>query len=101
MSLAMEIEQQIRQAFGVTYLQLDNESHLHSGPSTESHFKLVLVSSDFEGMSKVKCHQAVYKALSVQMPKFHALALHTFAPSEWDESVEVAESPLCRGGSKK
>jgi BolA protein len=34
------------------------------------------------------------------MPQFHALALHTFSPAEWEARPDVADSPLCKGGSK-
>lgn len=101
MKLQQQIENKLNSAFEVAYLVLENESHMHSGPAEESHFKLTLVSDAFEGLSKVKRHQAVYKALVEEMPKFHALALHTFSLEEWRASPEVAESPVCGGGRKK
>ncbi|MBD3821119.1 MAG: BolA family transcriptional regulator [Thiotrichales bacterium] len=100
MSLQSAIESKVESAFHVNYLNMENESHMHSGPATESHFKMTLVADEFEGLSKVKRHQAVYKVLAEEMPKFHALALHTFSPKEWAESPQVADSPLCRGGGK-
>jgi BolA protein len=100
LSLQTQIENKVKAAFDVTFLQLENESHMHSGPADESHFKLTLVAAEFDGLSKVKRHQAVYKALSDEMPQFHALALHTFSPAEWDTRPDVADSPLCKGGSK-
>jgi len=100
LSMQQQIEAALYQSFDVSQLQLQNESHLHSGPATESHFKLTLVSADFEGVAKVKRHQKVYQALVDLMPQFHALALHTYSPSEWSQSLQVAESPLCQGGGK-
>lgn len=100
MSLQQQIENKITGAFEVTFMQMENESHMHSGPAEESHFKLTLVSPAFEGMNKVKRHQAVYKALTEEMPLFHALALHTYSPSEWEQNPTVVDSPLCQGGSK-
>ncbi|WP_024850667.1 BolA family protein [Hydrogenovibrio kuenenii] len=100
MSLQAVIESKIQTAFQVKYLAIENESHMHSGSAVESHFKMTLVANEFEGMSKVKRHQAVYKALAEEMPKFHALALHTFSPTEWQETPSVADSPLCQGGGK-
>lgn len=101
MLLQQQIENKIRGAFDVTFMQMENESHMHSGPAEESHFKLTLVSPAFEDMNKVKRHQAVYKALADEMPLFHALALHTYSPSEWEANPTVVESPLCQGGSKR
>lgn len=95
MRLQQQIENQITENLSVNYLNIDNESHMHSGPATESHFKLVLVSDDFIGLSKVKRHQKVYQILAEQMPQFHGLALHTFSPDEWNEQVPA--SPLCAG----
>ncbi|MBD3612389.1 MAG: BolA family transcriptional regulator [Hydrogenovibrio crunogenus] len=100
MSLQQQIENKITGAFDVIFMQMENESHMHSGPAEESHFKLTLVSPAFEGMNKVKRHQAVYKALTEEMPLFHALALHTYSPSEWEQNPTVVDSPLCQGGSK-
>lgn len=99
-TIAQQIEAAISQSFAVSVFQLQNESHLHSGPATESHFKMTLVSDDFEGVGKVKRHQRVYQALKDLMPQFHALALHTYSPAEWSQSPQVAESPLCQGGHK-
>lgn len=99
MSLALQIEQQIRNHFDCEVLSLENESHRHAGPATESHFKLVMVSSAFAGVSKVKRQQAVYKALAALMPQFHALGLHTYTPEEWAASNQQAPaSPKCGGG---
>ncbi|WFE68205.1 BolA/IbaG family iron-sulfur metabolism protein [Thiomicrospira sp. R3] len=97
MSMQQQIEEQVHQAFNPVYLKLDNESDRHAGPATESHFKLVLVSAVFDGLSRVKRHQAVYKVLAYQMTKVHALALHTHTPDEWQKNQSVPASPLCAG----
>lgn len=103
----MEIENQIRslldKAFNVDYMLLDNESHMHSVPeNSETHFKLVLVSPDFEGKRKVARHQLVYAQVATLMSQgLHALALHLFTPGEWAERQDkTLESPNCMGGSK-
>lgn len=98
MTLQQVIEGKVRQAFVPDHLGLENESHMHAGPALESHFKLVLVASAFNDMSRVKRHQAVYKVLADEMQQFHALALHTFTPKEWAEAQAVPASPLCAGG---
>jgi len=78
-----QIEAAILNNFAVSFIELINESHMHSGPAPESHFKLVLVSEDFNNLSKVRRQQAVYKVLKELMPQFHALGLHTYTPEEW------------------
>lgn len=99
MSLQQQIEKAIEENFAISFMQLDNESHMHAGPASESHFKLTLVSEDFVDLSRVKRQQAVYKVLSELMPQFHALALHTYTPEEWLSKGEaIPASPKCGGG---
>lgn len=48
------------------------------------HFEAVIVSSAFEGKSRVQQHQAVYRALGDRMrEEIHALSMKTFAPGDW------------------
>lgn len=84
------------------FLRIENESHMHSGPATESHFKVTAVAKSFEGLPAVQRHQRVYRVLSVEMANgIHALALHLFSPAEWEEKQQISpDSPACRGGSK-
>lgn len=98
MTIQSQIEQAIKTGFKIHFFELDNESHLHSGPAPESHFKLTLVSDDFNEISKVKRQQAVYRVLAELMPAFHALALHTYTPIEWQKIVSAPNSPHCTGG---
>ena len=99
MTLQSQIEEKIKAGFSVRHFVLENESQLHSRGEPESHFKLLLVADDFEGISKVKRHQAIYKTLSELMPKFHALALHLYTEQEWQEQLNMPESSLCAGGA--
>lgn len=103
MNVAERLETLIRAELAVDALALENESHMHAGPASESHFKLALVSPEFIGMSKVKRHQRVYGIVAELMQNpIHALALHLYSPEEWASlSGEVPLSPNCMGGSKK
>lgn len=96
--LQPQIEQAISEQFTIIFFELLNESHMHSGPELESHFKMTLVTEDFTGVSKVKRQQTVYRALAELMPQFHALALHTYTPEEWAHIKQSPSSPLCAGG---
>lgn len=82
-----------------THLDVQDESHMHSR-GLETHYKAVVVSAAFEGKRALQRHQAVYRALGLQMQQIHALALHTFTPQEWAAEVQVPDSPHCRGGSR-
>jgi len=96
------IKQKLEQAFSPTFLEVLNESASHSVPEgSESHFKLVLVTDEFLDQSPVKRHQAVYAVLAEQLQQsIHALALHTYTVSEWNQRDSAPKSPDCTGGSK-
>ncbi len=96
MTLQAELEQRL-QALQPTHLAIDNESHGHGGyfPGKESHFKVVIVSAQFDGMRPVQRHQAVYAAVGdlIAPSRIHALAIHAYARSEW--TGNVPSSPEC------
>lgn len=93
--------EQALQRLAPLHMELVNESHMHAvPPGSESHFKLVIVSQEFEGLNAVKRHQAVYRILGDLMQQIHALALHTYSPAEWQARSGAPDSPDCLGGSK-
>ena len=48
------------------------------------HFFATIVSSRFDGQSRVKRHQQVYAALGERMrEQVHALSMKTLTPAEW------------------
>ena len=48
------------------------------------HFFATIVSSEFEGLSRVKRHQRVYAALGERMrEEIHALSMKALTPSEY------------------
>jgi acid stress-induced BolA-like protein IbaG/YrbA len=51
------------------------------------HFQATIVSPAFEGLSRIKRHQAVYAVLGNQMrAHIHALSMKTLTPAEWAAS---------------
>ncbi|HLO49397.1 MAG TPA: BolA family transcriptional regulator [Kamptonema sp.] len=56
------------------------------------HYQAIVVSSQFEGKSRVKQHQLVYSALQDAMKSeaIHALGLKTYTPTEWEAENQVA-----------
>lgn len=95
-----QIEERIREKLAVHHMSLENESYMHNVPAgSESHFKLVLVSNEFEGKRLVQRHQLVYGVLQDEMTKIHALAMHLYSLKEWSERNALApSSPKCHGG---
>ncbi|MDX1724320.1 MAG: BolA family protein [Pseudomonas sp.] len=79
------------------HLEVLDESHMHSR-GLESHYKAVIVSPKFAGLSAVKRHQKVYASLGELMSEVHALALHTYTPEEWAQQGTAPASPTCKGG---
>lgn len=100
MRVAKTIEDKVREALQPAHLLVENESQLHSGPATESHFRLEVVAEEFAALSRVQRHQRLYKLLADELRHgVHALALHLYTPGEWAEENEHAPaSPDCRGG---
>lgn len=91
-------------AFTITHLDVINESNRHNvPPNSETHFKIILASPEFEGLRKVTRHQRVYQALDEAIKQgVHALALHIYTDQEWQQESEgVNASPNCLGGSKQ
>ena len=104
MSRKEEIENLLQESFTPLFLEVNDESHMHSVPEgSESHFKVTLVSDQFDSKPLVQRHRAVNNSLGeLRAGGIHALALHTMTPVEWFAKGGVSpDSPPCLGGSKK
>jgi BolA protein len=101
-SLQERIEQKLSSSLGPSWLEVINESSMHSVPvGSETHFKVVIVSQAFEGKALVERHRLVYGVLGEEMKNgIHALAITSRTPEEWEKTSAVAKSPPCLGGSK-
>jgi BolA protein len=100
MTIQQMIKRKITDAIAPTHLEVINESHMHNVPSgSESHFKLVIVTDVFEGLSRVRRHQQVNGLLAEELKgSIHALSMQTLTPSEWAKSNKTATtSPDCMG----
>lgn len=100
MSLEQAITQLLTTELSPDFIEVDNESHLHSsGKSGNSHFKVTVVSDAFEGMGLVARHRKVQQVVApVTGGVVHALGIHTYTPDEWqDRGYEIPESPTCAG----
>ena len=98
------IEQKLADAIDLQHLEVVNESRNHNVPTgSESHFKVVLVSEAFQGISLVARHRQVNRVLSHELANdIHALAIHTYTEGEWrKKNGETPMSPPCLGGSSQ
>ncbi|XP_007531633.1 bolA-like protein 1 [Erinaceus europaeus] len=97
------IRSKLEQAFKPEVLELRNESGGHAvPPGSETHFRVAVVSSRFEGLSPLQRHRLVHAALSEELAgPVHALAIQARTPAQWRENPQIDVSPACLGGSKK
>jgi BolA protein len=85
---ADRIAEALRAAFAPASVEVVDDSHRHAGhagarPGGETHYSVRVVSSAFEGMSRVARSRAVHDALAGEFSGgLHALALTLKTPSE-------------------
>jgi len=97
------IEDKLVGRFQADYLQVINESHNHSvPPNSETHFKVTIVCDEFEGVRLIMRHRLINELLAEEIAgPVHALALHTYTPTQWAEKNQSSpESAKCLGGGK-
>jgi len=99
-SMQSHLEEQLQIALSPSHLEVINESSNHSGLATESHFKLVVVSEDFTEMKLIDRHRFINKLFKEELGHIHALAMHTYTPSEWRSRQSSPDSPLCASKTK-
>jgi len=100
-SMRSRIEKILQTELQPAHLEVVDESRDHvraPGGSSETHFKIVVVSSRFQGLGKVKRHQMVYAHLTPFFSEgLHAVSQSTFTPDEWAKDPSVTQSPQCGG----
>ncbi|UTY59381.1 BolA family transcriptional regulator [Massilia sp. erpn] len=82
-----QIRARLEAAFTPLEMVLDDESAMHAGhagaASGGGHYRLKIVSAQFEGHKLVTRHRLVYDSVHDMMHKeIHALAITALAPSE-------------------
>ena len=105
MTIQETIELKLAHALAPAHLEVLNESHMHNvPPGSESHFKVVAVSGQFEGLGLVQRHRLVNRAVaeelaaSVHMPS-HCISLRRATgprvrnPLRTPRSASVAGEP--------
>ncbi len=88
MSVAETIRGKLEDAFRPTYLDIVDQSHLHLGHAGapeggESHFRVEIAASAFEGKSRVERQRLVYSCLADELAgQVHALSVAAKTPDE-------------------
>jgi BolA protein len=98
------VHAKLQASFAPTFLSVLNESHMHAVPrGSETHFKVTVISSSFEGKPLLARHRAVNAALAEELQTpggIHALSIVARTPEQWAKDQTVNQSPACMGGSK-
>lgn len=95
------IETLISQHLPTATFDVINESaNHHVPPNSETHFKLVIISSEFESLSRIARHRLINQLLADELANgLHALSLSLYTPAEWDANGKtIPASPACRDG---
>jgi len=85
MSMEETIRRKLTESLAPTRLEVVNESHLHAGHagddgSGESHFRVLVVSRRFAGLSRVAAQRVIYEVLAEEMKNgIHALSINVLA----------------------
>lgn len=104
MKVQTAIEEKISASLAPTYLEVLNESNQHNvPPGSESHFKVTVVSEQFDSKMLIARHRILNQLLAEELAaSIHALSMHTYTPEEWsDKNQQVPKSPPCLGGAKR
>ena len=88
MNRAERIRSAISNGLTPDRLEITDESHLHAGhagaqPGGETHYNVTVVSSGFEGLSRVARQRCVYAVLEKEFETgLHALTVRALTPAE-------------------
>jgi len=87
MDIEKKIEQKIKAQINVEHFELINESDKHQHhPNRESggHFVITVVSSDFNGLSRIERQRKIFNFLKEELKQeIHALSMQLYDISEW------------------
>ena len=90
---AERIAEVLRAALEASHVEVEDESHLHAGhagakESGGGHFRAVIVSERFDGLSRVAAQRVVFGALGdLMQTEVHAFAMTTFTPAQWEANA--------------
>ena len=100
MTIQQRIVDKLAERLRPDHLEVVNESGNHNVPAgSETHFKVVVVSSLFDGERLIQRHRRINEALIEELAGgVHALAMHTYTADEWRQRFgETPMSPPCLG----
>ncbi|MTI43245.1 transcriptional regulator, BolA protein family [Roseibium hamelinense] len=93
MSVKKTIETKLQEQFAPVHLNVIDESENHRGhggwrEGGETHFRVQIASTAFDGMSRVNRHRAINDVLAQELQDgVHALAIEARSPDEPDTRI--------------
>ena len=74
-----QLEDTIRGLLKVDVIEIEDLT------GTSDHWRVMIVSPDFEGKTKIEQHKLIFDPLQdkIQSNEIHALTLKTFTPEKW------------------
>jgi BolA protein len=92
------IEALLLQTVQPLVLSIEDESARHRvPPGAESHFKLIIVATQFIGLNRVARHRFITTLLQDELATgLHALSLALYTPEEWADHPQPIPSPPCQ-----
>ena len=85
---AQAIEDVLRDKLEAQHVEVIDQSSLHEGhlgsQGGGGHFRVLVVSDRFRGLTQIAAQRVVYEALGdLMMIDIHALSMRTLTPEEW------------------
>jgi stress-induced morphogen len=102
-SLHQRIQTKLSSSLMPTHLDVENESRMHNVPAgSETHFKVLVVSAEFEGKGLVDRHRRINEILAEELRGgVHALSIRALTPAQFEKEAAASfQSPKCLGGEK-
>lgn len=99
MTVQETIESKLRSELQPLHLEVINESGGHNvAVGSETHFRVLVVSSAFEGKTALQRHRMIYQILDPERQGgVHALGIQALSPEEFGSHASIS-SPPCLGG---
>lgn len=99
--MVQDISQALVENFNLTHHEVLDESYMHhTGKDAGTHFKLVIVASDFAGQSLIQRHRQLQKLFADYIAQNVRMSFHCYTPEEF-ATTTIPETPHCRGGYNK
>ncbi|CAL4324088.1 DNA-binding transcriptional regulator BolA [Buchnera aphidicola (Thelaxes suberi)] len=91
-----KIEKKIKEKINVISLSINNESYLHNNKNKQQHYKIVIISNQFNNITLIERHRTIYKILNNEFNKsIFSLNLYTFTLIEWKKKNSKIFSIPC------